>query len=161
MGKFAQAASLLKQCLTDAVRADGEKTRYALALSILHSGSNEFDSYIDAVDSGADKALSQSIHKLRVYCQQVVSEDLQEAIFLDQACNYVDEGLNLAPTTKQKAQLLSQKAHIIRMQGKPERQWQALFTQSSCLDPSRVLKEKSEPWRELEHRALETLNIMY
>ena len=79
---------------------------------------------------------------------------------MDQALCYVEEALNLSPSSEKKAQLLSQKAHIFRMQKKPESEWRTLFDQATYLDPSREWKEKAEPWREQEHLALKKLNII-
>ncbi|USE37822.1 hypothetical protein [Endozoicomonas sp. SCSIO W0465] len=112
------------------------------------------------ITNGVDKALIQSIHRFMIYCKRVADDGSEESILLDQAFNDVDEAMQLPATSEKRAQLLSQKAHIVRMQRKAASEWRSLFRQASCLDPSRVLKEKTDPWRKTEQRALKKLNIL-
>ncbi|USE37299.1 hypothetical protein [Endozoicomonas sp. SCSIO W0465] len=158
-GKVGKAQRLLLQCLSDNTLVNTQKDLYQLALSILHSGTNEFDTYIGDITNSVDKTLAQSIHRLKIFCQRIVENGSEEPILLDQAFNYVEEAMQLPSSIEKRAQLLSQKAHIIRMQKKAESEWKPLFQQASCLDPSRTLKEKTEPWRKIEQRALEQLNL--
>ncbi|USE37816.1 hypothetical protein [Endozoicomonas sp. SCSIO W0465] len=159
MGKVDKAQSLLQRCLSENTLVDVQKDHFRLALSILHCGTHEFGTYIDAITNKVDKALAQSIHRFKIYCQRVSENGLQEPALLDQAFNYVEEAMQLLSCSEKRAQLLSQKAHIMRMQKKAESEWRSLFQQASCLDPARVLKEKIEPWRRSEQQALKKLNI--
>ena len=124
-----------------------KKTVIGWQLSILHCGTHEFDTYIGDITNCADKAQAQSIHRFMMYCQRVGENGSKESLLLDQAFDYVQEALQFSSSSEKRAQLLSQKAHIMRMQKKPEGEWRSLFQQASCLDPSRELKEKTEPWR--------------
>ena len=71
-----------------------------------------------------------------------------------QALSIADDLSEKYPTN---ASVLSQRAHCLRLLGKPESEWRELFRRAHIIDPERMRQEKTDNWRKEEQEVLASL----
>ncbi|UYM15322.1 tetratricopeptide repeat protein [Endozoicomonas euniceicola] len=160
-GKLVRARNLITKDLDTKFLTKDQKNSCKLALAISYTGTEEFNAHIENVTLSVDKEHAQSIHNLCFFMKWGLGESQKEggSPYLKEALTHVENALSCIVSNEKKAQLLSQKAHVIRFLEPGKKQWKELFEEAARLDPSRNLKDKMEPWRQNENKLLTKLGI--
>ncbi|WP_252179247.1 PABP-interacting PAM2 motif-containing protein [Endozoicomonas sp. 4G] len=149
MDKNHLAKKLIERCY-----ALYRSSKFQLALLCLSAGKAEFMEIVSHLRKNAVTLLAHSIHYFNLACQQINDNKTESGKdSLNKALEYVQSTIEKYPQT---AGAYAQKAHIIRMLGASDEEWQKLFDTADTMDGERN-REKDIRWRREELAALKKI----